>query len=80
MPLGFLNAESKESYLKLNTSSGVFKLKGDTGINIRKLDKGCLILNIEKESGFKILAVDNMNKSEAQFWMNDFLKISTAVR
>src|SRR5688572_21558339 len=74
--IGIFKAESKDSFLKLNTSSPAFKLKGDAGVNIRKLDKGCLILNIEKESGFKILAVDNLNKSEAQFWMNDFLKIT----
>ena len=74
--VGIFKAESKDSYLKLNTSSPSFKLKGDSGVNIRKLDKGCLILNIEKESGFKILAVDNLNKSEAQFWTNDFLKIT----
>ena len=74
--VGIFKAESKDSFLKLNTSSPVFRLKGDTGVNIRKLDKGCLILNVEKESGFKILAVDNLNKSEAQFWINDFLKIA----
>ena len=74
--VGIFKSETKDSYLKLNTSSSVFKLKGDTGISIRKLDKGCLILNTERESGFKILSVDNVNKSEAQFWVNDFLKIS----
>ena len=74
--LGIFKAESKDAYLKLNPSSPAFKLKGYSGVNIRKLDKGCLIFNIEKESGFKILAVDNLNKSEAQFWMRDFLKIT----
>ena len=73
--VGIFKAESKDSFLKLNTSSPSFKLKGESGVNIRKVDKGCLILNIEKESGFKILAVDNLNKLEAQFWTNDFLKI-----
>ena len=74
--IGIFKAETKSSYLKLNTSSAEFKLKGETGINIQKLDKGCLILNIEKDSGFRILAVDAVNKSEAQFWMNEFLCIT----
>lgn len=73
--LGIFKAESKDAYLKLNTSSAAFKLKSDLGVNVRKLDKGCLIFNLEKDEGFKILAVDNLNKSEAHFWMNDFLKI-----
>lgn len=73
--IGIFKAESKDSYLKLNTSTTAFKVKAESGINIRKLDKGCLILNTERESGYKILAVDNLNKSEAQFWMNDFLQV-----
>jgi len=71
--IGIFKAENKASYLKLNTSSPTFKLKVDSGINVQKLDKGCIVLKIEKESGFKLLAVDALNKSEAQFWMNEFL-------
>ena len=71
--IGIFKAESKASYLKLNTSSTAFKLKVDTGVNVQKLDKGCLILNIDKDTGFRILAVDAVNKSEAQFWINEFL-------
>jgi len=71
--IGIFKAESRASYLKLNTSSTAFKLKVDTGINVQKLDKGCLILNIDKDTGFRILAVDVVNKSEAQFWINEFL-------
>lgn len=74
--IGIFKSESKASYLKLNTSSATFRLKADTGINIQKLDKGCLILGVGKESGFKILAVDALNKSEAHFWINDFLSVS----
>ncbi len=73
--IGIFKAETKTSFLKLNTSTAAFKLKVDTGINIQKLDKGCLILNMEKDSGFRILAIDAVNKSEAQFWMNEFLCI-----
>jgi hypothetical protein len=77
--IGIFKAESKDSYLKLNTTTPAFKLKADSGINIRKLDKGCLILNVERDSGYKILAVDNLNKSEAQFWMNDFLQLKPRI-
>jgi hypothetical protein len=72
--IGIFKSESKDSFLKLNTSSPSFKVKADTGVNIRKLDKGCLILNTQQEEGFKILVVDNKNASEAQFWVNDFLQ------
>jgi hypothetical protein len=74
--IGIFKAETKSSYLKLNSSANTFKLKADVGTSIEKLDKGCLILNVEKDSGYNILAVDALNKSEAQFWVNDFLGIA----
>jgi hypothetical protein len=73
--VGVFKSESKESYLKLSTGSNIFRLKTDQGINTGKLDKGCLIINVEKESGYMLLVVDVLNKSEAQFWMNDFLMV-----
>jgi hypothetical protein len=77
--IGIFKSENKDSFLRLNTSSSSFKLKAETGVNVHKVDKGCLILNMERDSGFKLLAVDNLNKSEAQFWMNDFLRVKPCV-
>ena len=46
------------------------------GINIEKLDKGCLILNTQRESGYKVCIIDKSNKSgEAQFWKDNFLQL-----
>lgn len=73
--LGIFKSENKETYLKLRRASDQFKLGVDEGINIRKLDKGCLILNAEQEEGYKILIVDNATKSDAQFWKHDFLNV-----
>lgn len=77
--VGIFKSETKDSFLKLQTASKVFALKSELGINIEKLDKGCVILNTESENGYKILAVDNVNKNDAQFWINDFLKISPSM-
>jgi hypothetical protein len=74
--VGLFKCETKESYLKLKKESGRFKLSDDEGINIRKLDKGCLILNEEEAEGYRVLIVDNTNRSEANFWKNDFLGVS----
>jgi hypothetical protein len=74
--VGIFKSESKESYLKLKAYSNQFDLSADEGINIRKLDKGCLILNLEKDSGYKVLIVDNSNRSDAQYWKQNFLNLS----
>jgi hypothetical protein len=68
--VGIFKCENKETYLKLED----FDLSADDGINLHKLDKGCLIIESGEEE-FKILVVDNANKSEAQFWKQDFLNI-----
>ena len=70
--IGIFKSENKENYLKLSRQ---FNLKADEGINVKKLDKGCLILNLEQEDGFKVMIVDTVNKSDAQFWKDDFLNL-----
>ena len=53
-----------------------FEILSEEGININKLDKGCLIFNTEKENGFIVAVVDNTNKgTEAQYWMDEFLHV-----
>ena len=37
------------------------------GINVDRLDKGCLILASEREQGFVVRVVDNTNRVEARY-------------
>lgn len=72
--LGLFKSENRQEFLQLNKKSKVFSLKYDDGINIDKLDKGCLIFNTEKENGYKICVVDKSNKSsETQYWIDFFI-------
>lgn len=73
--VGIFKSENRHPFLKLDEESGVFSLNYDDGISIDKLDKGCLIFNKEKEVGYRVCIVDKANKSEAQFWKEDFLKL-----
>ncbi len=75
--LGIFKSENKDTYLKVYPQGDGYGIEGDQGININKLDKGCLIFNTEKESGFRVAVVDNTNKSsEAQYWLSSFLHIT----
>ncbi|HOH22969.1 MAG TPA: nucleoid-associated protein, partial [Bacteroidales bacterium] len=48
----------------------------EEGININKLDKGCLIFNIEPENGYTVSVVDQINRgSESKFWSQLFLNL-----
>lgn len=74
--IGLFKSESKETYLRVHSRENNFEIDSDNGININKLDKGCLIFNIEKEHGYLVAIVDNVNKgSEAKYWKEEFLQL-----
>ena len=72
--LGIFKSENKDTFLKVYQNQENFELGCESGINIKKLDKGCLIFNTEKEKGYKVCIVDKTNKNgEAIYWKEDFL-------
>lgn len=74
--VGLFKSENKDTFLKVLQQNGKFNLESEKGINIKKLDKGCLIFNKERENGYVVAVVDNTNKgAEAQYWINDFLHV-----
>ncbi len=76
--IGIFKSENRQSFLKLDATGNSFYINYDDGINIEKLDKGCMILNAEKETGYKICVVDKSNKIfEAQYWIDSFLMLKT---
>ena len=60
--IGLFKSENKDTFLKIYSKDDDFEIEADNGININKLDKGCLIFNLEKENGYIVAVVDNTNK------------------
>ncbi len=75
--VGIFKSEQKETYLKVYPEGKTFAVNRDDGININKLDKGCLIFNDKAEDGYKVLLVDNTNKEDAQYWKDRFLTVKS---
>lgn len=76
--IGLFKTENRDTYLKVNQANDNFNINYDRGINIDKLDKGCLVINDEMQNGFKVLIIDASAKSqnnEAQYWKNSFLNL-----
>lgn len=74
--IGIFKSENKDTFLKVLQTDEGFDIATESGININKLDKGCLIFNTEKEYGYLVAIVDNTNKgSEAKYWTDDFLHV-----
>ena len=74
--IGIFKSETKEPYLKVAQEEKGFQIMyEEQAINIKKLDKGCVIFNTEKEQGYKVAVTDQTNRTEAVYWVDDFLKL-----
>lgn len=75
--IGLFKSENKDTYLKVYPKGDNYEVNYDDGININRLDKGCIIFNTEKENGFKVCVVDATNKTgeEAQYWKDQFIRV-----
>ncbi len=72
--LGIFKSENKDSFLKIIRSKDFINLKNDKGINLTKIEKGCLILNVDSNNGFVVFNIDN-NSQHTEYWINKFLNI-----
>ena len=77
--VGIYKTESKSRYLKLTEDKNGYQFLPDEGIDPERMDKGCLIFNINKEEGYLVHVIDKTAKGgEAQFWKDNFLKVRAA--
>ncbi|WP_442601960.1 nucleoid-associated protein [Paenibacillus sp. KN14-4R] len=77
--LGIFKSENKDVYLRVDEMEGsLFDVQSEQGINIKKLDKGCLIFNFKANEGFAVSIVDSVKKGneEAAYWKDDFLRVN----
>ncbi len=74
--IGIFKSENKQPFVKLEHNDHEYNMQYEDGITTEKMDKGCIVFNLDKENGYKICIVDKSNKNaEAQYWKDDFLKV-----
>ncbi len=74
--VGLFKSENKDVFLKIGHRSGAVTIRQEEGVNIKKLDKGCIIFNTQSENEYTVAVVDNTNKSsDARYWVDDFLHV-----
>lgn len=79
--IGIFKSEKRETFITIDyNEKDINDINIDTnfGINVKKLDKGVIIFNTEKDTGYKAMLVDNSHKvKEAQlYWVGDFLNMT----
>jgi 37-kD nucleoid-associated bacterial protein len=74
--VGIFKSETKEPFLTVQQHNNNFEMGyQQEAINIKKLDKGCVIFNTAKEAGYKVAIADLTNRTDAAYWIDDFLKL-----
>ncbi len=72
--IGIFKSELQSDFLQFEEKASNLEMILQQGINLNKLDKGCLIFNHKKEEGYKILTVDS-NRYDARYWLEHFLSV-----
>lgn len=82
--VGIYKTETRNRYLKISGDGRRgFHFQADEGLDPDKMDKGCIIFNVDAESGYRVHVVDRTSKGGsgeggAQFWKDTFLKVRAA--
>ncbi len=67
-----IKSESKVPFLQVGVQDGDLKLTTQQGIYPDKIDKGCLIINCDREHGFRVYLFDKTG-GETNFWNREFV-------
>ncbi len=72
--LSIIKSENRVPFLEIADHEGNLRLITHRGISPEKIDKGCLIIDYDKEGGYLVYTFDKAS-SDAHFWMRDFLGV-----
>ncbi|NOX99811.1 MAG: nucleoid-associated protein [Verrucomicrobia bacterium] len=70
--ISIIKSESKVPFLQITVDDGDLKLSTQQGIYPDKIDKGCLILNHNRDEGYAVYVFDKSG-GNTYFWNRDFL-------
>jgi hypothetical protein len=74
--IGLFKTETKSIFLDVKQQSKRMDLQMKEGVEINKMDKGCLIINSKADGGYDVLVFDNQSRGEeAQYWKEKFLNL-----
>jgi len=72
--IGIFKAERRQDFLKFYKQENSIDVELERGVDVGKLDKGCIILNREEEDGLRLFMVDS-NPYDTQYWKDHFLGV-----
>jgi hypothetical protein len=78
--VGLFKSEIRESFLRTAYQKKEWLLDEGEGINLKKIDKGCLIYRVNQEEGFWVQVVDHSQRGPvSRYWKERFLGIQARI-
>lgn len=75
--VAILKSEKKDPFLATDNDGREISVRTIYGTGLKGLDKGCLVLNMERENGYVVGTIDNINNGgDAQYWTDSFLHVT----
>lgn len=76
--LAIIKSETRQSVLQLDRTQDGFVVSMNDSINLSKVEKGCIVFNVDRENGYRIAIVDNSSSSgDAKYWKDSFLHVTS---
>lgn len=75
--VGIFKSENRSTFLQFKERDQFIQIDSKQGVDINKLDKGCIVFNTDRELGYLVMTVDN-NSVDALYWKDAFLKVQQA--
>ena len=72
--IGIFKSETDAPFLKMLEAGPTTQVRSDMGYELKGMDKGCLIVNTDKEEGYQVLVVDKRG-TDTRYWVDEFLKV-----
>ena len=74
--IGLFKSEVRETVLTVKMKKNRLVLSSEIGMSLKKLEKGCIVFNVDRENGYKVAVVDNTkSNTDAHYWMDNFLHV-----
>jgi hypothetical protein len=75
--IGLFKTENKSIFIDAQQTQDQISLQMKEGVEVTKMDKGCLIIRNKEDEGYDVLIFDNQNRGEeAQYWKEKFLSLT----
>lgn len=72
--VGLYKCENPTSFLSVVCEADNARITTLQGLDLKHVDKAALIFNTDADEGYRMAIIDNTNRTEAKYWVDDFLQ------